>query len=85
MPSKSRPPSRPADMVHVLPSRRSTLLQTHSGRDTPAVPISAGLLLDVSRCFNALDSFSDGDASPIIRDITNASRIAATNGRTSRR
>ena len=45
-----------------------------------AVPISAGLLVDISRYFDALNSFRDGDAGPIIRDFANASRIAATTG-----
>lgn len=45
-----------------------------------AVPISAGLLVDMRRYFDALTSFRDGDAGPIIRDFANASRIAATTG-----
>lgn len=45
-----------------------------------AVPISAGLLIDVRRYFDALSSFRGGDAGPIIRDFANASRIAATTG-----
>jgi len=45
-----------------------------------AVPISAGLLVDVRRYFDALSAFRDGDAGPIIRDFANASRIAATTG-----
>lgn len=45
-----------------------------------AVPISAGLLVDVDRYFDALSSFREGDAGPIIRDFANASRIAATTG-----
>lgn len=45
-----------------------------------AVPISAGLLVDVRRYFDALSSFRDGDAGPIIRDFAGASRIAATTG-----
>ncbi|WP_246093411.1 Fic family protein [Microbacterium kyungheense] len=45
-----------------------------------AVPISAGLLVDVSRYFDALSSFRDGDAGPIIRGFASASRIAATTG-----
>lgn len=43
-----------------------------------AVPISAGLLVDIPRYFDALSSFREGDASPIIRDFAGASRIAAT-------
>ncbi len=45
-----------------------------------AVPISAGLLVDVDRYFDALGSFRAGDAGPIIRDFAAASRIAATTG-----
>lgn len=45
-----------------------------------AVPISAGLLVDVPRYFDALSSFRDGDAGPIIRGFAHASRIAATTG-----
>lgn len=44
------------------------------------MPISAGLLVDVSRYFDALSSFRDGDAGPIIRGFASASRIAATTG-----
>lgn len=45
-----------------------------------AAPISAGLLVDVHRYFDALSAFREGDAGPIIRDFANASRIAATTG-----
>ena len=45
-----------------------------------AVPISAGLLVDVPRYFDALTSFRRGDAGPIIRAFAGASRIAATTG-----
>lgn len=45
-----------------------------------AVPISAGLLVDVPRYFDALTSFRDGDAGPIIRAFAGASRIAAATG-----
>ncbi len=45
-----------------------------------AVPISAGLLVDVPRYFDALRSFRGGDAGPIIRVFAGASRIAATTG-----
>lgn len=48
--------------------------------DSTAVPISAGLLVDVDRYFGALGSFRDGDAGPIIREFASASRIAATTG-----
>jgi len=45
-----------------------------------AVPISAGLLVDVPRYFDALGAYRDGDAGPIVRDFANASRIAAATG-----
>ncbi|NLP85176.1 Fic family protein [Microbacterium sp. CFH 90308] len=45
-----------------------------------AVPISAGLLVDVRRYFDALSEYRKGDTGPIIRDFANASRIAATTG-----
>lgn len=45
-----------------------------------AVPISAGLLVDVDRYFTALGAFREGDAGPIVREFARASRIAATSG-----
>ncbi|WP_424937296.1 MULTISPECIES: Fic family protein [Bacteria] len=45
-----------------------------------AVPISAGLLVDVDRYFAALGAFRDGDAGPIVRQFAQASRIAAITG-----
>lgn len=45
-----------------------------------AVPISAGLLVDIGRYFAALTSFRAGDAGPIIREFAAASRIAAVTG-----
>ncbi|WP_323741052.1 Fic family protein [Microbacterium abyssi] len=48
--------------------------------DSTAVPISAGLLVDVPRYFAALGSFREGDAGPIIRGFAGASRIAAMTG-----
>lgn len=45
-----------------------------------AVPISAGLLIDIERYFASLGSFRDGDAGPIVREFAMASRIAATTG-----
>lgn len=45
-----------------------------------AVPISAGLLVDIDRYFAALGAFRGGDAGPIIRGFAMASRIAATTG-----
>ena len=45
-----------------------------------AVPISAGLLVDVPRYFAALSAFRKGDAGPIIAEFAQASRIAASTG-----
>lgn len=45
-----------------------------------AVPISAGLLVDVDHYFAALGAFRDGDAGPIIRELAKASRVAVTTG-----
>src|SRR5690606_11919728 len=45
-----------------------------------AVPVSAGLLVDVDRYFEALGAFRDGDAAPIIHEFAQASRIAAGTG-----
>ncbi|WP_305069205.1 Fic family protein [Leucobacter tenebrionis] len=45
-----------------------------------AVPVSAGLLVEVDRYFGALGSFRSGDAAPIVREFAKASRIAATTG-----
>ena len=57
-----------------------SILRNKSLVGSTAVPISAGLLVDVSRYFDALSSFRDGDAGPIIRGFASASRIAATTG-----
>ena len=46
-----------------------------------AVPISAGLLTNIDRYFAALGSFRKGDAGPIIREFSRASRMAAVSGR----
>ena len=45
-----------------------------------AVPISAGLLVNTGRYFQALTAFRVGDAAPIIREFAMASRIAASTG-----
>lgn len=45
-----------------------------------AVPISAGLLVDVDRYFTALGAFRGGDAGPIVREFARASRFAAVSG-----
>lgn len=47
---------------------------------TTAVPISAGLLIDIERYFAALTAFRAGDAGPIVSEFAAASRIAATTG-----
>ena len=46
-----------------------------------AVPVSAGLLHDTSRYFDALGAYRTGDIAPIIRSIAEASFAAVHNGR----
>ncbi|MHA3685082.1 Fic family protein [Leucobacter sp. HY1908] len=46
-----------------------------------AVPISAGLLVDIDRYFTALGSFRQGDAAQIIHEFARAGRVAAVTGR----
>lgn len=45
-----------------------------------AVPISAGLLVNTVRYFDALGAYRSGDAGPITSEFAGASRIAATTG-----
>lgn len=45
------------------------------------VPVSAGLLADVDAYFDALTAFRDGDPTPIIVQLSEASLIAIANGR----
>lgn len=45
------------------------------------VPVSAGLLTDTSAYFRALTDYRDGDVEPIIRQFSNASFRAVSNGR----
>lgn len=45
------------------------------------VPLSAGLLTDTERYFQALSAFRAGDAGPIIRRFSEAGRFAAATGR----
>lgn len=76
------------EMIHPFPDGNGrtgralaqSILRNKGLVRSTAVPISAGLLVDVRRYFDALNSFRDGDAGPIIRDFANASRIAATTG-----
>lgn len=48
---------------------------------TTTVPVSAGLLTRIEHYFEALESFRDGDAGPIVREFALASRIASATGR----
>jgi len=57
-----------------------SLLRNKGLVGSTAVPISAGLLVNVDRYFGALGAFRDGDAGPIIREFAAASRIAASTG-----
>jgi Fic family protein len=62
-------------LVHsMLRSRRLTRNVT--------VPISAGLLLDTSRYFDALTDYRDGDPAVIVDRFAQAAFAAVTNGRT---
>jgi len=62
-------------LIHTM-LRRSGLV-THI-----AVPLSAGLLVNTERYFDALDSYRQGDTIPIVQQFTDASRFAASSGRT---
>ena len=44
------------------------------------VPLSAGLLRNTERYFDALTAYRNGDAAPIIRSVTNAARFASVSG-----
>lgn len=46
-----------------------------------ATPISAGLLIRVRSYFNALTSFRNGDAGPIVLEICSATQAAAVSGK----
>lgn len=46
-----------------------------------SVPISAGLLADTGRYFDALDSYRAGDLEPIVEQMCDASYAAVGNGR----
>ncbi|MGO1181403.1 MAG: Fic family protein [Micrococcaceae bacterium] len=45
-----------------------------------ALPLSAGVLTDVTRYFDALAAFRAGDAAPMVRVFTTAARFAASTG-----
>lgn len=45
------------------------------------IPVSAGLLVDTARYFDALTTYRDGDAGPIIERFAFASRYASIEGR----
>ncbi|MEV8181179.1 Fic family protein [Specibacter sp. NPDC078692] len=47
-----------------------------------AIPVSAGLLQDTGRYFDALSAYRTGDIAPIVRSIAEASFAAVHNGRT---
>jgi len=46
-----------------------------------AVPVSAGLLSDTGRYFDALGAYRSGDVTPIVRSLAEASFAAVHNGR----
>ena len=61
-------------LVHALLKRgRATTRLT--------VPVSAGLLVDTESYFNALTSYRDGDATPIVERFSKAAFAAVSNGR----
>jgi Fic family protein len=47
-----------------------------------ALPLSAGLLTTTSRYFDALGSYREGDAGPIVFEFAEAARFAAVTGKT---
>lgn len=55
---------------------RNKRLATHT-----TVPISAGLLTDITGYFDALSTYRGGDAAPIVRRFADAARFAANTGR----
>jgi Fic family protein len=58
-----------------------TLLHRLGVTNSVAVPVSAGLLKDTSRYFNALDSYRRGELEPIITVFADAAHEAIWNGR----
>ncbi|PFG33289.1 Fic family protein [Sanguibacter antarcticus] len=60
-------------LVHAMMRSKGVLTDT-------TAPISAGLLRDTSGYFDALGSFRDGDARPIVERFAEASRFAARSG-----
>ena len=58
-----------------------TMLRAGQLTRNVAVPVSAGLLHDTSRYFDALSAYRAGDVTPIIRSIAEASFTAMHNGR----
>ena len=57
------------------------LLRNKGVASHTTVPISAGLLTDTTRYFDALAAFRSGDAAPIVHRFAEASRYAAVTGR----
>jgi Fic family protein len=45
------------------------------------VPISSGLLVDTEAYFDALTAFRQGDAAPIVANVTRAAQLSAGNGK----
>ncbi len=57
------------------------LLRNKGVASHTTVPVSAGLLRNVTNYFDALDAFRAGNAAPIVRRFAEASRYAAVTGR----
>ena len=57
------------------------LLRNKGLTRTATVPISGGLLVEKDRYFEALDTFREGDAGPIVDQLSRASLRAVAQGR----
>lgn len=57
------------------------MLSGHGLTRNVRVPVSAGLLTDISGYFDALTAYRDGVPDPIVEKLATASLAAATNGR----
>lgn len=58
-----------------------SVLRRHGLIRTTTVPVSAGLLRDPERYFDALTAYRDGDPNPIVVQVAEATLLATDNGR----
>jgi Fic family protein len=58
-----------------------SVLRRHGLIRTTTVPVSAGLLRDPERYFDALTAYRDGDPNPIVVQVAEAALLATDNGR----